>query len=125
MGWRILTNDENPDYRIKVRDWDHIDVQVDLLHKETMELHCTLVYPMNMSDNNTEATNMHIAKAKTINSAVLRSMLSTQQKMMAYAKCVSPSITFPLRARGLPRNDFKSIQRPLIPMIYHGYLLIP
>ena len=21
--WRILTNDENPDYRIKVRDWDY------------------------------------------------------------------------------------------------------
>ena len=33
-GWRILTNDENPDYRIKVRDWDHNGVLVDILRKD-------------------------------------------------------------------------------------------
>ena len=33
-GWRILTNDKNPDYQIKVRDWDHNGVLVDLLRKD-------------------------------------------------------------------------------------------
>ena len=77
MGWQILTHDENPDYCIQVREWDHDGVQVDLIHKEAKELHHTLGYPMNISDNNMEATNMHIAKANKYNNAVLRSMLST------------------------------------------------
>jgi hypothetical protein len=33
-GWRILSNDKDPNYRIKVRDWDHNGVLVDLLRKD-------------------------------------------------------------------------------------------
>jgi hypothetical protein len=119
-GWRILTNDENPDYRIKVRDWDHNGVLVDLLHKDATELHHTLWHHLNIADNNTEATNMHIAKAKKFNKAVMRSKLSPRQKRMAYGTFVIPSITFPLRASGLSMSELQFIQRPLIPMIFHG-----
>jgi hypothetical protein len=100
-GWQILTNDEHPDYLIRVRDWDHNGVLLDLLHKDATELHCTLGYHINIADNNTEATNMHIAKAKMFNNAVLRSMLSTRQKKMAYETFMIPLITFSLRASGL------------------------
>ena len=61
-------------------DWDHVGVKVDLLRKEETALYHTLGYPMNIADNNTVATNMHIAKANKFNNAVLRSMLSTRQK---------------------------------------------
>jgi hypothetical protein len=83
-------------------------------------MHRTLGYHINISDNNTEATNMHIAKAKKFNNAVMRSNLSPMQKRMAYGTFVIPSITFPLRASGLSMSELKSIQRPLVPMICHG-----
>ena len=53
---------------------------VELLRKDATEIHRTLGYHINIADNNTEATNMHIANVKQINNAVLRSVLSTQQK---------------------------------------------
>jgi hypothetical protein len=108
-GWRILANDENLDYSIKVRDCDNDGVQVDLLRKDATELHRILGYHMDITDNNTEGTKMHIAKAKKFNAAVLRSRLSPRQKNMAYATFVIPSITFPLRASGLSMNKLKSI----------------
>jgi hypothetical protein len=86
-----------------------------------MEFHRILGYHTNTTDNNTEATEMHIAKAKKFNAAVLRSSLSPRQKNMVYATFVIPSITFPLRASGLSINELKSIQRPLVPMICHGH----
>ena len=115
-----MANDENSDYSIKVRDWDNDGVQVDLLRKDATELHRILGYHMNITDNNTEATKMHIAKAKKFNAAVLSLRLSPRQKKMAFATFVIPSITFPLRASGLSMNELKSIQRPLVPMICHG-----
>ena len=118
-GWRILSNDENPDYSIKVRDWDNNGVQVELLRKDATELHRILGYHMNITDNNTEATEMHIAKAKKFNAAVLRLKLSPRQKKMAYTTFVIPSITFPLRASGLSMKELQYIQRPLVPMICH------
>ena len=69
-GWGILANDQKTNYSIKVRDWDHDGVQVDLLCKDATELHRILGYHMNITDNNTESTKMHIAKAKKFNAAV-------------------------------------------------------
>ena len=118
-GWRILANNENPEYSIKVKDWDNNGVQVELLRKDATELHRILGYHMNISDNNNDATQIHIAKAKKFNAAVLRSILSPRQKKMAYATFVIPSSTLPLRASGLSMDDLKSIQRPLVPTIFH------
>ena len=75
---------------------------------------------MNITDNNTEATEMHIAKAKRFNAAVLCLKISPRQKKMVYATFVIPSITLPLRASGLSIKELQSIQRPLVPMICHG-----
>ena len=104
-SWKILADDKNPDYSIKVRDWDNNGVQFELLRKDATELHRILGYHMNISDNNIEATQMYIAKTKKFNNAVLRSRLSPRQKNMAYATFVIPSITFPLKASGLSMKD--------------------
>ena len=65
-GWRILANDENPDYSIKVRDWDNNGVQVEVLHKDATELHRILGYHMNISDNNIEATQIHMQRLRSL-----------------------------------------------------------
>ena len=76
--------------------------------------------PCEISNNNKEATNIHTAKAKHFNIAVLRSMLSKWKKKITYSNFVSPSITFPLSSSSMLMEEFKSIRRPSIPKIWHG-----
>ena len=41
-------------------------------------------------------------------------------KKIAYFTFVVPSILYPIRASNLSMADLKGIQKPLLPMIYHG-----
>ena len=120
MGWRTLTNEENLEHKIKVTDWDHGGVEIDLLRKEAMEIHRTLGYHLKIADNNTEVVKHHVSKSKSFNTAKLRSILSTRQKKTTYGIFVVPSISYPLRASTLSMADMKAIQKSLLPMICHG-----
>ena len=61
--WITLTNAENPEQIIQVRDHDKGGLPHTLKRKEATEVHRTLIYHTNIAEYNAESIKMHVTKS--------------------------------------------------------------
>ena len=84
-------------------------------------VHRTIGYHLNITNNNTELAKTLVAKSTKYNDMIHKYHVTANQKRMAYTIFITTAIIFPFYRGTLGFEELSTIQKPLGTTICHSY----